>query len=63
MKEGNFTIRGRMELEADGAAAGDNVTLHMAEIELDESSVAVEEEGGGGGGIAVRRFVTFFVEL
>ena len=47
VQEGNFTTRGYLELEMKAVMAADNITLHMADIDLDKGSVSVMEEGGG----------------
>ena len=42
----NFTIRGYVEVEMKAVIAGDNVTLHVADMTLDNDTVTVEEIGG-----------------
>ena len=42
----NYTIRGYTEIIMKCEQAGSNVTVHIAEMTIDEDSVVVEEEGG-----------------
>ena len=43
----NYTIKGYTEITMKCEQAGSNVTVHIAEMTINEDSVVVEEQGGG----------------
>jgi len=52
----NFTIKGYVEVEMEAVSKADNITLHVADMTIDNDAVIVMEEGGSSIGIKSHKY-------